>query len=67
MFCHALGVTKARKKWLIKWIPGLHAYFPMAAIAAYKGLYELMCSPFYWDKTVHGVLVDTTPPTQPLT
>ncbi|MEL6640965.1 MAG: glycosyltransferase family 2 protein [Pseudomonadota bacterium] len=57
MFTHALGVTKARKMWLIKWIPTLHFYFPLAAVAAYKGLYELTWKPFYWDKTAHGILL----------
>lgn len=57
MFTHALGVTKADKMWLIKWIPTLHFYFPMAAAAAYKGMLELTWNPFYWDKTAHGILL----------
>lgn len=57
MFVLALGVTKAKKMWLIKWIPTMHFYFPMAAVAAYKGLYELTFKPFYWDKTAHGILL----------
>ncbi|MEL6572126.1 MAG: glycosyltransferase [Pseudomonadota bacterium] len=61
MFAHALGVTKAGKMWLIKWIPTLHLYFPLAAVAAYKGLYELTWKPFYWDKTTHGVLLPKGP------
>lgn len=36
------------------WTPSLHFYFPLAALAAYKGLWELMSTPFYWDKTAHG-------------
>ncbi|SDW09913.1 glycosyltransferase family 2 protein [Roseicitreum antarcticum] len=36
------------------WALSLHFYFPLAALAAYKGLWELMSSPFYWDKTTHG-------------
>jgi len=59
MFTFALGVTKAHKKWLIPWIPTLNGYFPLAAIAAYKGLFELTWKPFYWDKTAHGVLPAT--------
>ena len=65
MFTHALGVTKARKMWLIKWIPTLHFYFPMAAAAAYKGLYELTWKPFYWDKTAHGVLLPSATASPP--
>lgn len=60
MFIHALGVTKARKMWLIKWIPTLHLYFPLAALAAYKGLWELTSKPFYWDKTAHGIQLSKT-------
>jgi len=61
MFVHALGATKAGKMWLIKWIPSLHIYFPLAAIAAYKGIWELAWKPFYWDKTAHGILLPHEP------
>lgn len=37
------------------WVPTLQLYFPLAALAAYKGLWELMTRPFYWDKTNHGI------------
>ena len=66
MFVFALGVTKAKKMWLIKWIPTMHFYFPMAAVAAYKGFYELTCKPFYWDKTAHGILPPTKPTASPV-
>jgi len=36
------------------WVPTLHLYFPLAAFAAYKALWELAARPFYWDKTSHG-------------
>lgn len=42
------------------WAPSLHFYFPLAALAAYKGLWELMTTPFYWDKTTHGKYVALT-------
>ncbi|MFT4917157.1 MAG: cellulose synthase/poly-beta-1,6-N-acetylglucosamine synthase-like glycosyltransferase, partial [Yoonia sp.] len=66
MFVFALGVTKAKKMWLIRWIPTMHFYFPMAAVAAYKGFYELTCKPFYWDKTAHGILPPTKPTASPV-
>lgn len=50
-----LGVIRAGKKGLIPWAATLHFYFPLAALAAYKGLAELMWKPFYWDKTAHGI------------
>jgi hypothetical protein len=27
----------------------------MGVVAAYKGLYELVFHPFFWDKTDHGI------------
>jgi len=62
----ALALEKAKKTWLIKWAVTLQFYFPLAAVAAYKGLFELAWKPFYWDKTVHGVLLPTRPPQPPL-
>lgn len=40
---------------LIKWVPTLHLYFPLGALAGWKALYELIAKPFYWDKTHHGI------------
>ena len=48
----ALDPVRHRRLWL--WVPTLHLYFPLAAIAAYKGIWELIYKPFYWDKTTHG-------------
>lgn len=53
----AIALRAANKTWLIKWALTLQIYFPMAAIAAYKGLIELAWKPFFWDKTTHGVLL----------
>lgn len=55
----AIAVTSACKRDLIKWTPTLHLYFPLAALAAYKGVFELATRPFYWDKTAHGVFAPT--------
>jgi hypothetical protein len=33
----------------------LKVYYPLASLAAYKGLAELATRPFYWDKTTHGL------------
>jgi cellulose synthase/poly-beta-1,6-N-acetylglucosamine synthase-like glycosyltransferase len=61
-----LAVHSASHMHLLKWVPTLHLYFPLAAIASYKGIWELMTRPFYWDKTAHGVFTPTRrPPTQP--
>jgi cellulose synthase/poly-beta-1,6-N-acetylglucosamine synthase-like glycosyltransferase len=57
----AIALRAAKKTWLIRWAITLQVYFPMAAIAAYKGLIELAWKPYYWDKTTHGVLLTDTP------
>jgi len=49
-----VAVARTRHKGLWFWVPTLHLYFPLGAIAAYKALYELALRPFYWDKTAHG-------------
>ena len=53
----AIALKAAKKTWLIKWAVTLQVYFTLAALAAYKGLFELAWKPFYWDKTMHGVLL----------
>ncbi|WP_107892899.1 glycosyltransferase family 2 protein [Rhodovulum imhoffii] len=55
----AIGLRRAEKAWLWPWLPTLHLYFPLASLAAYKALHEMIFRPFYWDKTHHG-LSDTT-------
>lgn len=46
---HLSGHTFSR--W---WVPTLHFYFPLGALASYKAAWELVRNPFYWDKTTHG-------------
>ncbi|WP_245924855.1 glycosyltransferase [Aliiruegeria haliotis] len=49
-----LGARAVRRAHLFKWVPTMHAYFPLAAFASYKAFYEILTRPFYWDKTSHG-------------
>lgn len=51
---NAAAVSGPRHRHLLPWVPTLHFYYPLGAIAAYKALYELIAMPFYWDKTQHG-------------
>jgi len=37
------------------WVPTMKLYFPLATIAAYKALIELVTRPYFWDKTTHGL------------
>ncbi len=49
----ALGRTGHRFTRL--WVPTLHFYHPLAAIASYKAAWEAVVRPFFWDKTKHGL------------
>ncbi|WP_299690899.1 glycosyltransferase family 2 protein [uncultured Tateyamaria sp.] len=49
-----LAVSDRTHRHLVPWVLTMPFYFPLAAVAAYKGLYELIVAPFYWDKTQHG-------------
>ncbi len=51
-----MAVVGAEHRFLVKWVPTLHLYWPLASIAALKGMAEIAFAPFYWDKTTHGHL-----------
>lgn len=56
----SLGVFMAAGRRLSRrpsylWVFTLPAYFMLATLAAYKGIFEMLRRPFYWDKTEHGV------------
>jgi len=56
-FTYLSMLAPIRRGWL-KLIPyGLtgFAYWALISIAAYKGLWQLLRNPFYWEKTHHGV------------
>ena len=46
-----VAVSGARHRFLIEWAVTLPLYFPMAALAAYKALLELICRPFYFPQS----------------
>ncbi|OYX45329.1 MAG: glycosyl transferase [Rhodobacterales bacterium 32-67-9] len=61
----AVGMWATRgldHRFLMKWVPTLHLYFPLAALSSYKALYECLTRPFYWDKTSHGVVAPRSGP-----
>ncbi|WP_347310339.1 glycosyltransferase [Defluviimonas sp. SAOS-178_SWC] len=61
----AVGMWATRgadHRYLMKWVPSLHFYFPLAALSSYKALYECLTRPFYWDKTSHGVIAARSGP-----
>ncbi len=52
----ALTAVRGRHhRHLLPWVPTLHLYFPLGALAVYKGLWEMAARPFFWDKTAHGL------------
>jgi cellulose synthase/poly-beta-1,6-N-acetylglucosamine synthase-like glycosyltransferase len=51
----AFAVSSPKHRWLIPWVPTMHFYHPLGAIASWKALVELVVRPFYWDKTAHGL------------
>ncbi len=60
--CAALAARRAGKPWLGLWAPALMLYFPLATLAAWKGLIEVITKPYYWDKTAHGIFAPATAP-----
>ncbi|WP_417243137.1 glycosyltransferase family 2 protein [Celeribacter sp.] len=50
-----VATSTPKHKWLWPWVPTLHLYYPLATLAAAKGLWEIVTRPYYWDKTTHGV------------
>ncbi|WP_333814690.1 glycosyltransferase [Tabrizicola sp.] len=56
----ALGLCRTAHGLSLLWVLTLKVYYPLASLAAYKGLMELATRPFYWDKTTHGIFDDGT-------
>ncbi len=54
----SLGVIAGKKRFLLPWVPTMIFYYPLGVLAAYKGLWELVVNPFFWDKTQHGHAVE---------
>ena len=50
-----VAADRSGRRYLMPWALTMMLYFPLATIAAYKALWELITSPFYWDKTQHGL------------
>ncbi len=46
-----------RRNWLelTPWAPTVVGYWVLLSIAAWKGLFQLVTNPFYWEKTEHGL------------
>jgi cellulose synthase/poly-beta-1,6-N-acetylglucosamine synthase-like glycosyltransferase len=51
----AIAAVRLDKAPNLAWLITLPIYFVFGTIALYKGLWELLVKPFYWDKTSHGI------------
>jgi glycosyltransferase XagB len=54
-----VGIRRTDHHLSFWWVLTMKLYFPLATVAAYKAVVELVTRPFYWDKTTHG-LFDST-------
>ncbi len=54
-FIYLLGCMKREQFSLVKWMLLVPIYWFLASVAAYMALYELFTRPHYWQKTVHGL------------
>ncbi|SDE46789.1 glycosyltransferase family 2 protein [Limimaricola pyoseonensis] len=66
----ALGAARAGRPKLALWALALQVYFPLATLAFWRAMFELLLRPFHWDKTRHGVFGPerpdrVTPPPRP--
>ena len=55
IYVNMMAVFKRRFYELIIFAVANPIYWIMHSIAAYKGLYQLIVKPFYWEKTNHGL------------
>lgn len=51
---YCLAVSGRHHRHLIPWTLGMSVYMTLGTLAIYKGAWELIRRPFYWDKTAHG-------------
>ncbi|MEE4188231.1 MAG: glycosyltransferase family 2 protein [Roseobacter sp.] len=50
-----VALSRVGHRHLIPYVPTMMFYFTLGALAAYKALWELIRTPFFWDKTQHGL------------
>lgn len=59
---NAFATRAPKHRHLRPWVPFMIVYFPMAALAAWKAILEILARPYYWDKTDHGIFASTLLP-----
>src|SRR5262249_45106215 len=55
IYLSMLAVAKRKNFWLLPHALTVPGYWLLQSIAAYKGLFQLIGNPFYWEKTTHGI------------
>ena len=60
MYSHFIGCMKRGQYDLVKWTLLIFIYWGMASIAAFVALQQLILKPHYWEKTRHGLHLQTT-------
>jgi len=62
-FTYLLMLGPIRRGWLelIPFCFTLFAYWVLISVAAYRGLWQLIHDPFYWEKTQHGISRHSAP------
>jgi cellulose synthase/poly-beta-1,6-N-acetylglucosamine synthase-like glycosyltransferase len=50
-----MGAFRRRRYWLVLWALLNPVYWLLHSVAAYKGLWQLITRPHYWEKTDHGL------------
>jgi cellulose synthase/poly-beta-1,6-N-acetylglucosamine synthase-like glycosyltransferase len=55
IYVSMMGAFKRRRYRLVIWGVANPAYWVLHSVAAYKGLWQLITKPHYWEKTAHGL------------
>ncbi|MEM9032569.1 MAG: glycosyltransferase [Pseudomonadota bacterium] len=50
-----VAVASDEDRWLVKWVPSMILYYPLATVAAFRALIDAIRRPYFWDKTNHGI------------
>ncbi len=58
---YMIAISGEKHRHLMIYTPTMHLYWPLAAVAIVKSLYEMLVRPFFWDKTAHGISINTSP------
>ncbi len=66
IYLNMMGPFKRGAFWLVPWALVNPLYWILHSIAAYKGLWQLIVRPHYWEKTEHGLSAQEGPEPSPV-